>query len=53
MVLSNFFFVKVYCIKDFYKIILDYCINSLVCNYGKRVVIRPLRTVIIHFLFLF
>ena len=31
--------------------ILNYCINSRVCNYAKRVVIGPLQTVIIHFLF--
>ena len=48
MALSNIF-VK----KDFYKILLDYCINSWVCNYGKRAVIGPLWIVIIHFLFIF
>ena len=41
MALSNIF-VKVFCIKGFYKIILGYCINSRVCNYGKRAVIGPL-----------
>ena len=51
--LSNIF-VKVFCIKGFYKkILLDYCINSRVCNYGKKAVIEPLRTVIIHYLFIF
>ena len=50
--LSNIF-VNVFCIKGFFKILLDYCINSRVCNYGKRVVIGPLRIVIIHFLFIF
>ena len=37
MALSNIF-VKVFCIKGFYKKnknLLDYCINSRVCNYGK------------------
>ena len=41
-----------------YKIIVikffwDYCINSRVCNYGKRVVIRLLQTVIKCFTFIF
>ena len=35
------------------KLFWDYCINIRVCNYGKRVMIRPLRTVIIHFIFIF
>ena len=48
MALSNIF-VKVFFIKGF----LYYCINSQVCNYGKRVVIGPLRIVIIHFLLIF
>ena len=53
MGLSNIF-VKVFCIKGFLKkILLDYCINSWVCNYGKRAVIGPLQTVIIHILFIF
>ena len=34
MSLSNIF-VKVFCIKEFYKNSLDYCINSWVCNYGR------------------
>ena len=43
MALSNIF-VKVFCIKEFYKkIILDYCINSRLCNYVKRAVIGPLQ----------
>ena len=33
------------------KFFWDYCLNSRVCNYGKRVVIELLQTVIIHFLF--
>ena len=41
-----------------YKIIVikffsDYCLNSRVCNYGKRVVIELLRIVIKCFIFIF
>ena len=41
-----------------YKIIVtkffwDYYLNSRVCNYGKRVVTRLLRTVIKRFIFIF
>ena len=41
-----------------YKIIVtkffwDYCLNSWVCNYGKRSAIGLLRTVIKHFIFIF
>ena len=41
-----------------YKIIVikffwGYCINNRVCNYGKRVVIGFLRTVIKRFTFIF
>ena len=53
MALSNIFFKRVLYKRIFIKILLDYCINNRVCNYGKRVVIGPLRTVIIHFLFIF
>ena len=35
------------------KFFWDYCLNSLVCNYGKRVVIKLLRTVIKCFIFIF
>ena len=35
------------------KFFWGYCINSRVCNYGKRVVIGLLRTVIKHFIFIF
>ena len=35
------------------KFFWDYCINSRVCNYGKRVVIRLLRTLIKHSIFIF
>ena len=33
------------------KLFWDYCLNSRVCNYGKRVVIGLLRTVIKCFIF--
>ena len=35
------------------KFFLDYCINSRVCNYGKRPVIGLLRVVIKCFTFIF
>ena len=35
------------------KFFWDYYINSRVCNYGKRVVIRLLRTIINRFIFIF
>ena len=35
------------------KFFWNYCINSWVCNYGKRVVIRLLRVVIKCFTFIF
>ena len=35
------------------KLFWNYCINSRVCNYGMRVVIRLLRTVIKYFIFIF
>ena len=35
------------------KFFWDYCLNSRVCNYGKRVVIELLRTVIKRFIFIF
>ena len=35
------------------KFFWDYYLNSRVCEYGKRAVIGSLRTVIIHFLFIF
>ena len=35
------------------KLFWDYCLNSRVCNYGKRVVIGLLRTVIKRFIFIF
>ena len=35
------------------KFFWDYCLNSRVCNYGKRVVIGLLRTVSKYFIFIF
>ena len=35
------------------KFFWDYCLNSRVCNYGKRVMIELLRTVVKHFIFIF
>ena len=35
------------------KLFWDYCLNNRVCNYGKRAVIRLLRTVIKCFIFIF
>ena len=35
------------------KFFWDYCLNSQVCNYGKRVVIGLLRTVIKCFILIF
>ena len=35
------------------KFFWDYCLNSWVCNYGKRVVIGLLRTVIKCFILIF
>ena len=35
------------------KFFWDYCLNSRVCNYGKRIVIRLLHTVIKCFIFIF
>ena len=35
------------------KFVWDYCLNSRVCTYGKRVVIRLLRTIIKCFILIF
>ena len=35
------------------KFFWDYCLNSRVCNYGKRVVIGLLRAIIKCFTFIF
>ena len=47
-------FVKsILCKRIVIKLFWDYCINSRVCNYGKRVMIGLLRTVIKRFIFIF
>ena len=52
--LSNIFVKKnIFYKKIVTKFFWDYCINSRVCNYGKRVVIGLLRTVIKRFIFIF
>ena len=35
------------------KFFCDYCLNSRVCNYGKRAMIGLLQTVIKRFIFIF
>ena len=35
------------------KLFWDYCLNSRVCNYGKKAVIGLLRTAIKFFIFIF
>ena len=35
------------------KFFWDYCLNSRVCNYGKRVVIGFLRVILKYFTFIF
>ena len=35
------------------KFFWDYCLNSRVCNYGKRAVIRLVHTVIKSLIFIF
>ena len=47
--LSNIFVYKRIVNKFFW----GYCLNSRVCNYGKRVVIELLWTVIKRFIFIF
>ena len=51
--LRNFCKEKSLVYKNFDLILLDYYINSRVCNYGKRVVIGLLRTVIKCLIFIF
>ena len=53
MALRNFCKEKSLVYKNFDLILLDYYINSRVCNYGKRVVIGLLRTVIKCLIFIF
>ena len=54
LLFSNIFVKKII----LYKIIVtkffwDYCLNSRVCNYGKKVIIGLLQTVIKRFIFIF
>ena len=50
----DIFFVKIILYKRIVtKFFCDYCLNSRVCDYGKRVVIGLLRTLIKHFIFIF
>ena len=50
----DIFFVQIILYKRIViKFFWDYCLNSWVCNYGKRPVIRLLRTVIKRFIFIF
>ena len=51
--LSNFFKKNILYKRIVTKFFWDYCLNSRVCNYGKRTVIGLLRTVIKHFIFIF
>ena len=51
--LSNIFVKKILSKRIVTKFFWDYCINSRVCNYGKRVVIGLLRTVIKRSIFIF
>ena len=44
---------RILCKRIVIKFFWDYCINSRVCNYGKRVMIGLLRTVIEYFIFIF
>ena len=51
--LSNIFVRNILYTKIITKFFWDYCLNSRVCNYGKRVVIGLLRIVIKSFTFIF
>ena len=51
--LSNIFVKNILYERIVENFFWDYCINSQVCNYGKRVVIRLLSNVIKHFIFIF
>ena len=50
--LSNIFEKNILYKRIVTRLFWDYCINSRVCNYGKRVVIGLLRTVIKRFIFI-
>ena len=51
--LSNIFVRNILYKRVITKFFGDYCLNSRVFNYGKRVMIRLLRTVIKRFIFIF
>ena len=51
--LSNIFVRNILYKRIITKLFGDYCLNSRVCNYGKRVMIGLLRTVIKRFIFIF
>ena len=51
--LSNIFVKNMWYKRIITKFFWDYYINSRVCNYGKRVVIELLWTVIKHSIFIF
>ena len=51
--LSNIFVKNILYKRIITKFFWDYCLNSRVCNYGKRTVIRLLWTVIKCFIFIF
>ena len=51
--LSNIFVTNILYKRIITKFFWDYCLNSRVCNYGKRAVIRLLRIVIKRFIFIF
>ena len=50
--LSNIFEKNILYKRIVTRLFWDYCINSRVCNYGKRIVIGLLRTVIKRFIFI-
>ena len=50
--LSNIFCKNILYKRIVTKFFWDYCLNSHVCNYDKRAVIRLLRTVIKRFIFI-
>ena len=50
---SNIFVRNILYKKIITKFFWDYCLNSRVCNYGKRAVIGLLRIVIKRFTFIF
>ena len=51
--LSNIFVRNILYKRIITKFFGDYCLNSQVCNYSKRIMIGLLRTVIKRFIFIF